>query len=55
MYEQLHIPAKTTEIKLLKYQQLMIYERSTGLLSCQLQFIKLKPHVKTLFLEKFLI
>ena len=28
-YEQLHISAKATEIKLLKFQQLMIYELST--------------------------
>ena len=47
-YEQLHISAKTLKIKLLKFQQLIIYK---SLLSCQLQCIKFKPHVKTLFLE----
>ena len=51
-FEQLHISAKTAEIKLLKFLQLMIYE---WLLSCQLQCIRPKPHVKALFLEKSLI
>ena len=53
--EQLDISAQTTEIKLLKFQQLMIYELPTELLSCQFQFVKLKPYVKTFFLEKSLI
>ena len=47
-YVQLHISAKTAVIKLLKFQQLIIYK---SLLSCQLQCIKFRLHVKTLFLE----
>ena len=47
-YEQLHISAKTTEMKLLKFSQLIIYKL---LLSCQLLCIKLTPHVKPFFLE----
>ena len=53
-YEQLYIYifAQTTEIKLLRFYQLIIYR---PLLSCQIQCIKFKPHVKTLFLEQSLI
>ena len=51
-YEQLHISARTTEIKLLKFLQLMIYKL---LLSCQFQCTKLKSHAKNLFPEKSLI
>ena len=51
-YEELHISPDATEIKLLKFLQLIIYK---SLLSCQLQCIKYKPHVKTLFLEESLI
>ena len=47
-YVQLHIFAKTTEIKLLRFEQLIIYR---SLLSFQLQCVKFKPQVKTLFLE----
>ena len=47
-YEQLHIFAETTEIKLLKFQQLVTYK---SILSCQLQCIKFKPSEKILFLE----
>ena len=51
-YEELHISPDATEIKLLRFLQLIIYK---SLLSCQLQCIKYKPHVKTLFLEESLI
>ena len=47
-YEQLHISAKTTEITLLRFEQLIIYRSQLG---CQLQCIKFKAHVKTLLLN----
>ena len=51
-YVQLHICAKTVEIKLLRLEQLIIYR---SLLSCQHQCIKFKSHMKTLSLEYSLI
>ena len=52
IYIYIYIFAQTTEIKLLRFYQLIIYR---PLLSCQIQCIKFEPHVKTLFLEQSLI